>query len=170
MLTLTIWILLHTRMANTFWQALIWLAAFMQFLGLEIHMYLSVCLWKQSCVYKISGCYDDRFWETNPWICQCLPGSWHAIFKSCFVWYTFPHSRFLLFFFLSFSYLHIQSWTVLQLNEFILHLSIIMVSSISDKPAPKPFVKKQTMISRFTCHPSSLVVSSRWQTTAKIRN
>lgn len=65
-----------------------------------------------------------------------------------------------VFYFFS-SYLHIQSWTVLQLNEFILHLSIIMVSSISDKPAPKPFVKKQTMISRFTCHSSSLVVSSR---------
>ncbi len=74
---------------------------------------------------------------------------------------TLFHIPVFYFFIYFFCYLLIQSWTVLQLNEFILHLSIIMVSSISDKPAPKPFVKKQTMISRFTCHSSSLVVSSR---------
>ncbi len=99
-------------------------------------MYLSVCLWKQSCVYKIPGCYDDRFLETYPWICPCLPALWHVVFKSysvfCLIHFsTFPFSTFFL------CYLHIQSWTVLQLTEFILH-SIIMVSSISDKPALKP--------------------------------
>jgi len=63
---LTIWQLLHT---NAFWQALIWLAAYTYILGMGFQY-----AWKQSCVYKVSGCYDDRFWESNPWIYQYLPG------------------------------------------------------------------------------------------------